>query len=148
MTRTEIQHALERLGRRPLRSLGQNFLHDMNMARWIVARLGISAGDHVVEIGPGLGALTELLVREDIHLTLLEKDEHMVQWLRERFASARVELFHIDALDFDLRSLYGTGPAKSDRQSALLCVDAADREIHLGPLSRINTCSDPATGSR
>lgn len=112
MTRTEIQHALERLGRRPLRSLGQNFLHDRNMARWIVARLGIVPGDHVVEIGPGLGALTELLVRENIHLTLVEKDEHMVRWLRERFVSPRVELFHIDALDFDLRSLYGRGSLK------------------------------------
>ena len=36
----------------------------------------------------------------------------MVEWLRERFASSRVELFHIDALDFDLRSLYGSGPVK------------------------------------
>jgi 16S rRNA (adenine1518-N6/adenine1519-N6)-dimethyltransferase len=112
MTRTEIQNALELLGRRPLRSLGQNFLHDMNLARWIVARLGIESGDHVVEIGPGLGALTELLVREDIHLTLIEKDEQMVRWLRERFPSDRVELFHVDALDFDLRLLYGKGAVK------------------------------------
>ena len=36
----------------------------------------------------------------------------MVEWLRERFGSERVELFHIDALDFDLRTLYGTGPVK------------------------------------
>jgi 16S rRNA (adenine1518-N6/adenine1519-N6)-dimethyltransferase len=112
MTRTEIQNALELLGRRPLRSLGQNFLHDMNLARWIIARLGVESGDHIVEIGPGLGALTELLVREDALLTLIEKDEHMVNWLRERFPSNRVELFHVDALDFDLRFLYGAGPVK------------------------------------
>ena len=65
-----------------------------------------------MEIGPGLGALTELLVRDGVLLTLIEKDERMVDWLRERFASSRVELFHIDALDFDLRTLYGTGPVK------------------------------------
>jgi 16S rRNA (adenine1518-N6/adenine1519-N6)-dimethyltransferase len=112
MTRTEIKNALNLLGRRPLRSLGQNFLHDMNLARWIVARLGVESGDHVVEIGPGLGALTELLVRDDILLTLIEKDERMVKWLRERFHSRRVELFHVDALDFDLRVLYGAGPVK------------------------------------
>ena len=75
----------------------------MNLARWI-GQLRAQAGDHVVEIGPGLGALTELLVREDILLTLIEKDQRMVEWLGERFASSRVELFHIDALDFDLRS--------------------------------------------
>ncbi len=112
MTRTQIQNALELLGRRPLRRLGQNFLHDMNLARWIVARLGVESGDHIVEIGPGLGALTELLVREDALLTLIEKDEHMVNWLRGRFPSDRVELFHVDALDFDLRFLYGAGPVK------------------------------------
>ena len=50
----------------------------MNLARWIVSRLGVESGDHIVEIGPGLGALTELLVREDALLTLIEKDEHMV----------------------------------------------------------------------
>ena len=112
MTRTEIQNALNFLGTRPVRSLGQNFLHDMNLARWIVRQLGTQSGDHVVEIGPGLGALTELLVREDIFLTLIEKDQRMVEWLRERFRFSRVELFHIDALRFDLRSLYGSGSIK------------------------------------
>ena len=112
MNRTEIQNALSRLGSRPRRSLGQNFLHDTNLARWIVAQLGIESGDHIVEIGPGLGALTELLVRDGVSLTLVEKDGRMVEWLRERFSSERVELFHIDALDLDLRTLYGTGPVK------------------------------------
>jgi 16S rRNA (adenine1518-N6/adenine1519-N6)-dimethyltransferase len=112
MTRTEIQQALNLLGTRPVRSLGQNFLHDMNLARWIVGQIATRPGDHVVEIGPGLGALTELLVREEVLLTLIEKDQRMVEWLRERFASSGVELFHIDALQFDLRSLYGSGPVK------------------------------------
>jgi 16S rRNA (adenine1518-N6/adenine1519-N6)-dimethyltransferase len=112
MTRTEIQNVLSRLGTRPRKSLGQNFLHDTNLARWIVAQLGIESGDHIVEIGPGLGALTGLLVRDGVSITLIEKDGRMVEWLRERFSSERVELFHIDALDLDLRTLYGTGPVK------------------------------------
>ena len=112
MTRREIQNALNLLGTRPVRSLGQNFLHDMNLARWIVGQLRVRSGEHVVEIGPGLGSLTELLVREDILLTLIEKDHRMVEWLRERFVSSRVELFHIDALDFHLQSFHGSGPVK------------------------------------
>ncbi len=112
MNRTEIQNVLARIGARPRKSLGQSFLHDTNLARWIVSRLGVESGDHVVEIGPGLGALTGLLVRDDVSLSLIEKDERMVEWLRERFGSERVELFHSDALDFDLRTLYGTGPVK------------------------------------
>ncbi len=112
MTRTEIQKALELLGARPRQSLGQNFLHDRNLARWIVAQLDIKSGDHIVEIGPGLGALTGLLAGSDIHLTLIEKDGRMVQWLRENLNTQRVELFHDDALDIDLRGLYGKGPVK------------------------------------
>jgi 16S rRNA (adenine1518-N6/adenine1519-N6)-dimethyltransferase len=112
MTRTEIQKTLDLLGARPRQSLGQNFLHDRNLARWIVAQLGIEPGDHIVEIGPGLGALTGLLAGYDVSLTLVEKDGRMVEWLRERFGSGRVELFHNDALDIDLRKLYGRGPVK------------------------------------
>ncbi|MFZ4681962.1 MAG: 16S rRNA (adenine(1518)-N(6)/adenine(1519)-N(6))-dimethyltransferase RsmA [Terrimicrobiaceae bacterium] len=112
MTLTEIQQALAALDTRPRQSLGQNFLHDQNLARWIVARLGLQAGDHVVEIGPGLGALTEQLLSEDVTVTLIEKDRSMVAWLTEKFRDPRVELFHMDALDFDLRNLYGKGPVK------------------------------------
>jgi 16S rRNA (adenine1518-N6/adenine1519-N6)-dimethyltransferase len=112
MNRTEIRNVLSRLGARPRKSLGQSFLHDTNLARWIVSRLDIESGDHVVEIGPGLGALTGLLVRDGVTLSLIEKDGRMVEWLRERFGSEGVELFHIDALDFDLRAFYGTGPVK------------------------------------
>ena len=112
MTLTEIQQALAILEARPRQSLGQNFLHDQNLARAIVALLDIQAGDHIVEIGPGLGALTEHLLAHDITLTLVEKDHYMVEWLRKKFTEPRVELFHMDALDFDLRKLYGKGPVK------------------------------------
>ncbi len=112
MTLTEIQQALATLDTKPRQSLGQNFLHDQNLALWIVARLGLQPGDHVVEIGPGLGALTEHLLQSDVTVTLIEKDRSMVKWLREKFRDPRVELFHMDALDFDLRNLYGKGPVK------------------------------------
>ena len=60
MTLTETRRALEDLGTVPTKSLGQNFLHDQNLARTIVSHLDIQPGDHIVEIGPGLGALTGL----------------------------------------------------------------------------------------
>lgn len=112
MTLTEIQDALTRLETRPRQSLGQNFLHDQNLARWIVSRLDLQPSDHVVEIGPGLGALTEYLVASGCTVTLIEKDGVMVRWLEEKFRHAPVELFHMDALKFDLRALYGRGPVK------------------------------------
>ena len=112
MTLSEIQRTLTELQTAPTRSLGQNFLHDQNLARGIVSLLDIQPGDHIVEIGPGLGALTEFLVRADTRLTLLEKDSRLIPHLREKFESGTTRVFHSDALDFDLRELWGMGPVK------------------------------------
>ena len=62
MTLTEMRRLLDERGIRLTRSLGQNFLHDGNQLRRIVAAAELSATDHVLEIGPGLGPLTELLL--------------------------------------------------------------------------------------
>lgn len=112
MTLSEIQRLLGELETAPTRSLGQNFLHDQNLARWIVARLDIRPGDHVVEIGPGLGALTEFLAPHDIRLTLIEKDSRLTRYLEQKFHGGTTRVFHADALAFDLRQLWGNGPVK------------------------------------
>ncbi|MFA7344739.1 MAG: 16S rRNA (adenine(1518)-N(6)/adenine(1519)-N(6))-dimethyltransferase RsmA [Terrimicrobiaceae bacterium] len=112
MTLSEIQRALEKWGTVPTRSLGQNFLHDQNLARWIVGCLQIQPGDHIIEIGPGLGALTEFLAPHDIRLTLIEKDGRLVRHLEEKFRSAATEIVHLDAMDYDLRRAWGKGPVK------------------------------------
>ena len=112
MTLTDIRKTLASLDARPRQTLGQNFLHDQNLAQWIVTQLGVGVEETVVEIGPGLGALTEFLVGRVARLVLIEKDAKMVESLRERFAASDVELFHGDALDFDLRILWGGGPVK------------------------------------
>jgi 16S rRNA (adenine1518-N6/adenine1519-N6)-dimethyltransferase len=112
MTLSEIQRTLEKCETVPTRSLGQNFLHDQNLARWIVGCLQIQPGDHIIEIGPGLGALTEFLAPHDIRLTLIEKDGRLVRHLEEKFRSPTVEVLHLDALDYDLRQAWGKGPVK------------------------------------
>ncbi|MFZ4774959.1 MAG: 16S rRNA (adenine(1518)-N(6)/adenine(1519)-N(6))-dimethyltransferase RsmA [Terrimicrobiaceae bacterium] len=112
MTLSEIQRCLEKWETAPTRSLGQNFLHDQNLARSIVGSLDIQPGDHIVEIGPGLGALTEFLAAHEIRLTLIEKDGRLIKHLEEKFRSATTEVVHADALDFDLRQLWGRGPVK------------------------------------
>ena len=112
MTLSEIQQALGKCETVPTRSLGQNFLHDQNLAQWIIASLQIQPGDHVIEIGPGLGALTEYLAGHDIRLTLIEKDGRLVKHLEEKFRNATTEVLHLDALDYDLRQSWGKGPVK------------------------------------
>ena len=87
MTLTEIRVALESRGLRPLKQLGQNFLHDQNLAKWLAehAVAGLEAGANVVEIGPGLGALTSVLLQKNLHLIALEKDRGLCVFLREHF---------------------------------------------------------------
>ena len=58
MKLSEIPDTLREIGVAPVKTLGQNFLHDQNLARWIVQQAELSPQDFVVEIGPGLGAIT------------------------------------------------------------------------------------------
>ena len=62
MTISEMRHALGERGIQLTRSLGQNFLHDANQLRRIVDAADLTPADRVLEIGPGLGPLTELLL--------------------------------------------------------------------------------------
>jgi 16S rRNA (adenine1518-N6/adenine1519-N6)-dimethyltransferase len=110
MKLSTITATLAGLGARPTQSLGQNFLHDQNLARWIVEQAGILPGEHWLEIGPGLGALTEIAAESSPHGVLLEKDDRLVPWLRERFPA--LEIVHGDALAFDPRDLFWRGPVK------------------------------------
>jgi len=103
---------LEKLGASPRKSLGQNFLHDNNLARWIVERLDLAPGDHVLEIGPGLGALTEWLPLDRVSATLLEKDRLFASFLQERFNRPAVEVKLGDALQYDKRALFCKGEVK------------------------------------
>ena len=108
MKLSTIAATLAELGARPTQSLGQNFLHDQNLARWIVEQAGIEPGKPWVEIGPGLGALTEYAAEISPHGILLEKDDRIVPWLREHFP--KLEVVHGNALDFDPRDLFWRGP--------------------------------------
>jgi len=103
---------LDTLGASPRKSMGQNFLHDKNLAAWIVEKLEIEVGDRVVEIGPGLGALTEEIMRCRVSATLLEKDRAFAKYLRERFDNAAVEVIEGDALEYDTRIEFLRQPVK------------------------------------
>ena len=86
------------------KSLGQNFLHDANQLRRIVEAAELKKTDKVLEIGPGLGPLTELLLKNAGEVLAIEKDARLVEFLRERFSTQtsnpQFELLHADALEF------------------------------------------------
>lgn len=83
------------------KSLGQNFLHDGNQLQRIAAAAELSKSDKVLEIGPGLGPLTELLLDQAGHVLAIEKDQRLYNLLTQRFAgNAAIDLLHADALDY------------------------------------------------
>ncbi|MGB7768285.1 MAG: 16S rRNA (adenine(1518)-N(6)/adenine(1519)-N(6))-dimethyltransferase RsmA [Verrucomicrobiia bacterium] len=118
MKLSEMRVLLAARGIQLTKSLGQNFLHDGNQLRRIIQAAELSTKDKVLEIGPGLGPLTELLLENAGEVLAIEKDARLVEFLRGRFdvaqASRRRELkknreagvppaphlLHADALEF------------------------------------------------
>jgi len=106
MKLSDIRATLQEIHVSPVKTLGQNFLHDQNLARWIVDQAQITSDDYVLEIGPGLGALTRFLLEKGASVLAIEKDTRLANFLRERFAHERLEILNIDALKFDARILF------------------------------------------
>lgn len=113
MTGREIKDTLDRVGVLPSKQLGQNFLIDPNMARWIVSQLEVKPEDAVVEVGPGTGSLSEHLVGQVRRLILIEFDARLAANLMERFKDEpTVEVHHADGAKFDGRQLFKHRPMK------------------------------------
>lgn len=107
-TRT-VREVLERHGLEARKSFGQNFLVDAAALRAIVGAAELAHGDAVLEVGPGLGALTAALLAAGAAVTSVELDARLLPHLREEFAAelahggpGGLELVHGDALTFDL----------------------------------------------
>jgi 16S rRNA (adenine1518-N6/adenine1519-N6)-dimethyltransferase len=107
MTGREIKQTLDHAGVLPSKQLGQNFLIDPNMARWIVAQLEATADDAIVEVGPGTGSLSEHLAGKVRRLILIEFDARLAAVLTARFrAEPTVEVHAADGAKFDGRTLF------------------------------------------
>jgi 16S rRNA (adenine1518-N6/adenine1519-N6)-dimethyltransferase len=95
-----MRRALDERGLQLTKSLGQNFLHDGNQLRRIVAAAELRPVDRVLEIGPGLGPLTELLIASAGEVFAVEKDARLAAFLKERFAGEpTLRLLHADGLE-------------------------------------------------
>ena len=84
---------------------GQNFLADRGIINAIVSAIDPQRGDTVVEIGPGLGAITEPLLARLDHLHVVEIDRDLIARLKKQHPPARVTIHEGDALDFDFASI-------------------------------------------
>lgn len=89
---------------RPKRSLGQNFLRDETVVERIVDALELGAGDSVIEIGPGRGALTRKLLERNVSVAAIEFDRDMRAYLKEHFGDS-IRLVEKDVLEVDFDGL-------------------------------------------
>ncbi len=90
----------------PRKSLGQNFLQDPNIINRIVASLALSENDTVVEIGPGRGALTELIIPQAGQTHLIEFDRDLIEYWQNRADTADSLIVHgQDVLQFDMNEI-------------------------------------------
>jgi len=131
MKLSEIRTTLQEIRVSPVKTLGQNFLHDQNLARWIIDRANLTPDDYVVEIGPGLGALTKLALEKGAHVLAIEKDTRLANFLRERLSHSQLEVINADALDFNPQVLFshrrvkllGNLPYNISSQLLLKCLE-------------------------
>lgn len=90
---------------RPRKRFGQNFLQDPGVLQRITHAIHPKEGERIVEIGPGMGALTTYLLEQVPHLYAVELDRDLITLLQQRFTPAQLTLTQGDALQFDFCSL-------------------------------------------
>ena len=91
---------------KPKKALGQHFLKDLRIARRIADTLAEYKGTPVLEIGPGMGVLTQFLLEAEHDLKVVELDQESVTYLEQNFPDLKGRIIPADFLKLDLSSLY------------------------------------------
>jgi 16S rRNA (adenine1518-N6/adenine1519-N6)-dimethyltransferase len=112
MKLSEMRELLTRRNLQLTKSLGQNFLHDAHQLERIVAAGEVTATDKVLEIGPGLGPLTDLLLARAGEVLAIEMDGRLVEFLAERFGT---EERSVELLANELAGGAAKNPAAAER---------------------------------
>ena len=91
----------------PKKKLGQHFLNDLNIAEKITNQPFINHGKNVLEIGPGMGVLTNFLIKKKINLKLIEIDNEAVSFLIEKFPTLKNKIISGDFIKMELKTFFG-----------------------------------------
>jgi len=85
------------------KKFGQNFLKDSSIIHAIIQSIQPLQNDLLVEIGPGLGALTKPLLEKTKHLFTIELDRDIVNWMQNQYSKNNITIFNEDVLNFNFR---------------------------------------------
>ena len=94
----------------PRKRFGQNFLQDQYIIHEIIKCINPQPGEKVIEIGPGLAALTKPLIESLGHLDVVELDRNIISFLKENFSQSQLTIHEGDALKFDFE--FGGNPIR------------------------------------
>lgn len=89
----------------PRKRFGQNFLSEPDIIHACIEAIRPTSTDLMVEIGPGLGALTQPLLQRLDHLHAVELDRDIVAWMQQHYPAGRITIHNVDALKFDFSTL-------------------------------------------
>ena len=95
---------------RPKKKLGQHFLTDLSIAKKIAKTLHFDHYDDVLEIGPGMGVLTQFLPWKEGKVSLIELDKESIEYLQANYVSMIDKIHEGDFLKIDLSRLMGKAP--------------------------------------
>lgn len=110
---SDVRALLAAMDFHPSRVLGQNFLIDANILNILLDAAALAPTDAVLEVGPGLGVLTEGLIERAGRVVAVEKDSRLFEWLQNNYtASPKITLIHSDILDVELAPLLAGGVNK------------------------------------
>ena len=102
-----INKIFKEINFKPSKRLGQNFLNNSEKTQTLITSWNLNKTDNILEIGPGLGSLTELLISKVQNIVLVEKDLKLYAFLKSKFVSkTNVEIFNKDILNFDFQNKY------------------------------------------
>jgi 16S rRNA (adenine1518-N6/adenine1519-N6)-dimethyltransferase len=91
----------------PKKKLGQHFLNDLNIAKKITNQPFIKHGKNVLEIGPGMGVLTNFLIKKNINLKLIEIDNEAVSFLIKKFPILKNKIISGNFIKMELKTFFG-----------------------------------------
>jgi len=103
----QVKAVLKEYNIRPSKYLGQNFLIDRNIQGKIINALDIKTEDTMLEIGPGMGALTGELCKWATKVIAIEKDRRLCNFLLQNHSYAKLDLFCDDILKYDFKEMRG-----------------------------------------
>ncbi len=95
----------------PKKHLGQHFLTDKNICDKIARQYSSHKGcKRLLEIGPGMGALTEFLIKQDVEVFVMDVDKESIGYLTDHFPKLKSHIFYADFLKVNLKDIMGENP--------------------------------------